>query len=1024
MDGVGAARVRQSLQKKIIAIFLCLGIGLIMGTYVVLKMSVFPAFNAIERQLAAESLSRVNQAITSELDTLLMFSREYGAWDETYRYVQDPEAFPEFIEDNMYDDYWVQVNVHSMMIFNVEDQYIWGTLLDPKFGKSSSLESDPLPDLAGSQILLQHNTIRSEKRGLIETPMGIILAVSVPILHSDDTGPIMGSVLAGRFLTDDLMAQLARKANVRVDLYRISDTKLPAHIQTAPQELADTDVKFVTGIQEDHVYTHSLLRDLSGQPIAVLETRTPRHISAAGAETITTALRFVSLAVILFISAAWLLLRFVVVRPISTLEAHMKRLRHTGDLSMRFASKRQDEIGSLALEFDKLTSDLNETQQNLQLSRDEAEASSQAKSIFLANMSHEIRTPMNGVVGMTEVLLATSLTEQQRYLATTIGTSGQVLLNVINNILDFSKISAGKMELDPKSFQLDQLTIDINAIMATSAQRKGLEYICHIDHDLPASVEADSQRIIQVLINLVGNAIKFTQAGQVSLSVKCARTPLDESGHDAILSFSVKDSGIGIPPDAQSLIFQSFSQSDSSTTRKYGGTGLGLTISKELVEAMGGELSVHSALHEGAEFSFTVPVTIVDDTQLEAPQSLVGLKVLAVVGNESSRAVLGDHLEYAKANWEAVGTAAAAVKKLDKATASVDRYELLLIDAHLSDADSLQFSEDLHDEVAYGRPRVIMLNAATDELTHDKLSAAGITDLIPKPVIAGELYRILCAAVAAETLEIDPSVETREADSKLCANLEILVVEDNRVNQELIVMLLQQLGARVTAADNGQEALGELAKHYFDLVIMDCQMPVMDGYEASRQIRKKNLCASNRSPMPILAMTANVHDQEACFKAGMNAYISKPYKYHELLAALKPLLPVSDVEPSEPTPPADAAESGLDLEMLNQLKDFQGEKGSDLLDRLIEIYLETSPALLDDLNTAVTKKNAAAIQLHAHSLKSNSARLGGTYLAALCYEMEEMGRTQNLDDRNRLLQILKEEFAIVAVALIEQRTLG
>jgi CheY-like chemotaxis protein len=566
--------------------------------------------------------------------------------------------------------------------------------------------------------------------------------------------------------------------------------------------------------------------------------------------------------------------------------------------------------------------------------------------------------------------------------------------------------------------------MDTNAIMASPAQRKGVEYLCWLSPDLPESVIADSQRIIQVLINLLGNAVKFTLHGEVVLSVECVDVRQDQSRQLATLKFRIRDTGIGIRDEAKALIFQSFSQADGSTTRLYGGTGLGLAISKQLVETMGGKIGVDSVPGEGSEFYFTVPVEIADAGFAQIPENLAGLRALVVDDNTITRNMLADHLGSAKIHCDTASRGREALRILDAAAADGNNYDLLFIDYHMPDVDGLVFAKQVGYNKGYGRPSTLLLSSIADEFTAAELAAHRVTSRLNKPVLPDRLYQKIGAAIAGEatTSDILAAAAETDADSQLCMNMDILVAEDNRVNQELIVMLLRQFGARVTITDNGEEALAAVRRHHFDLVIMDCQMPVMDGYEASRQIRKMDLRANNGEPMPILAMTAHIQDQPACFSAGMTAFIGKPYNYGDLKSALIPLLPTATTHSSAESSSATALPtSGLNREVLDQIRDMQEGGQHALLQQMIEIYLETSPKLVAELGKGVGSGNAGAIQLHAHSLKSSSARLGALLLAALCHELEEMGRNSTLEESNGVLRKLNTEFHYIVQELLAER---
>ncbi|MEP5763786.1 MAG: response regulator [Halieaceae bacterium] len=882
--------VQSSLQGKIVLIFLCLGAGLAAGAYAVMNLYVHPAFEKFEEQLALNSLSRVQQSIESQLDLLDMFNQEYSAWDDTLEFVLDPVANAGYIEENMYDQYWADEGINAFLLFGPDRKLIWGKLLSATDGASLPVEANLLPFLYRNHPLISHAQIGTSVRGLLHTPEGLLMLVSRPITNNDDTAPVTGSLLVGRFLGEAVIEKVRRDASVDIQVYELAEAVLPERIRVVPEQLAGREDEVMSGIWESHVYTRSLLLDVTGEPVAVLETHTERRISALGAEAANTALAFLCLSIGLFIVIAWLLLRRVVVQPISALKSHMKSLRVSGDLSQSFDSQRRDEIGALAFEFNKLTTKLGEVQHKLEGARDSAEASSHAKSDFLANMSHEIRTPMNGVIGMTDVLLRTELSERQNYLAETIRSSGEVLLKVINNILDFSKISAGQMPLNKRAFDVRQLAVEANSIMANSAQAKGIEYVCQLDRELPAALIGDSQRITQVLINLIGNAIKFTRRGEVVFAVECLEPEDDNAETQVLLRFSVRDSGIGIAEDAVGKVFESFAQADASTTREYGGTGLGLAISKELVEAMGGEIGVNSRSGEGSEFYFTLPLEIENPARLPIPEALNGLRVLLVDDNSSSRSGIATYLADARMYYDVAVSGTEALQKLEAAAAAHNPFDLLVYDLHMPDIGRRVFANKLAKEGSYPAPKLLSVGTVADEAEVLEIADATAPELIAKPVLPEPLYQKLYALVAGDSGVPETTTETRDPGGELCAGLDILVAEDNRVNQELITLLLQEQGARVTLANDGEEALARLRQSDFDLVIMDCQMPGVDGYEASRKIRELALCAKNGSPLPVLAMTANVQDEDKCLAAGMDAYIAKPYDFNVLLSLLERLL--------------------------------------------------------------------------------------------------------------------------------------
>ncbi|TAO00209.1 MAG: response regulator [Phormidium sp. SL48-SHIP] len=731
--------------------------------------------------------------------------------------------------------------------------------------------------------------------------------------------------------------------------------------------------------------------------------------------------------------------------------------------------KSEGEIGGIIAVTDRID--------DLVKARLEAERAAQFKAEFLANMSHEIRTPMNGVMGMTSLLSRTQLTRQQRDYVSTISRSAQHLLTLINDILDFSKLEAGEMELDAIDFDLDRCIEDIVDVMATQVEDKvSLELATLIDPDVPRHLRGDPARLRQVLLNLVSNAIKFTERGEVVIQAALE----SEQHNSATIRFAVRDTGMGIPKSAQTKLFQSFSQVDASTTRQYGGTGLGLAISQQLVHLMEGKIGVESVEGIGSIFWFTVPLELADSTPSSAlpqmPLNISRLRLLVAAENATTR----QSVRYLVQSWgisqiTEVGTGSNALETLKESAERSHPYNVLILDLQLSDIDRDKFLAEIRAYPLLRTTKIVVMSNFKDRASAETfLEEGAAASYFLKPVRASRLFDALITAVAPQLhLERDPDSDTEFFDpdlplpSKRFSHIKLLVVEDHPTNQQVIMSQLQELGAvQIDCASNGQEALNLCRQTHYDLVLMDCQMPILDGYEATQELRRREADSDRHTIIIALTAHAMPTDREQCLEAGMDDYIPKPVDWDVLLETLErwtthpategdrssnptkfatmshnsadlnrpsrsssqtraPLPPSSSdssgnppisnhdsdesnpcLEPSQMSQDSPKPQIPLDLERLVRVS--RGKVS--LQKRLLQAFVDATQTDLENLRAIVDDQDGDRITEIAHRLKGAAANVGATVMSEQSADLEQAAKEQNFEQVESYLQRLLEQW--------------
>jgi signal transduction histidine kinase/CheY-like chemotaxis protein/HPt (histidine-containing phosphotransfer) domain-containing protein len=995
-----------SLRQRIILVLLGVFTSVAAAEMWVHTRHTMHAFERIELEHAEKDLRRCAEALDAELARMANYNYSWSAWDDSYKFVQDRNQA--YVQSNLLDSAFEPTNIHLYYFYDRAGKLIWSKAYNADYSKLT--RPGFLPEQLDPRNALSALTKpNDELSGLVESDGMIWLISAQPIVTSEQLGPAAGVLVMGRILDLKAIGALSKQTRIDFSITQITGPDDP------DRNLTELEINLH---DQSNLVGHQPIPGLFGQRF-LINANIPRDITAQGRDVLANSLGRLGLLGLILAVALLMFFESAVVRRLEALRGYFSRVSATGALGERIAIGGRDEIGALAAEINRMFDELELRSAQLAGALATAKAADNAKTQFLAIVSHEIRTPLNGVLGMLSVLIDSGLSPEQLDYAQTARHSAEALLSLLNDVLDYSKLDAGKLETEQIGFDIRSVVEDAVRVMGVRAIEKRLDLNCSTSSAIPERLIGDPNRLRQVLMNLLSNAVKFTQGGEVFVSVE----PQASSDGTILIRFEVRDTGIGIPEDSRNIIFDAFRQADASTTRRFGGTGLGLAICRQIVTLLGGEIGFDSQPGIGTTFWFTArfSTSAAEVKPRNAPRGILsGKKILIVDDNPTNRMVLDLQLGQKNISVCEADGSVTALRELEDAARGGDPYDIALLDFHMPEMDGAELAGRIRKIPALSSIRLVLISSFGQRGDAEMARSVGFDAYLTKPVSEQNLIACLEAVVGNSAQEATQPTSrndlvTVHSIRESQPGLKLLVAEDNVINQKVALSLLKKMGLSADVAADGSEALEAVKARHYDAVLMDWHMPEMDGIECAAAIRRLEGPASL---VPIIAVTASVSDEDRqrCIEAGMNDFVSKPLRPEELSAAIQRCCDVPEWGKDKPAAerPAEAgvtakAAAAEELPPLDLAAGIERHGTREFWCELAGIFLEEVPKRIGALRAALAAGDLRGVGDEAHGLKGSSGEMVAQPLRQACMDLEQAARAGESGKLPGLLEALLVE---------------